>query len=115
MTSSHTSVVSANGPTYNTLNNSQSISSTPRATPPPRKGSRISSNMSNAARGSFGGYDGQNENGSMMSYQEDYKPQIYRVRRLILTPRMHTYSQHLIRRFILMCLFMKWKSMGSQL
>lgn len=39
-------------------------------------------NMSNGAlRGSFGGYDGQNDYGSNMSYQDEYKPQIYRVRR----------------------------------
>ncbi|KAJ5524833.1 hypothetical protein N7494_011483 [Penicillium frequentans] len=36
-------------------------------------------NMSNgASRGSYGGYDGINDNGSMMSYQEEYTPQIYR-------------------------------------
>lgn len=34
-----------------------------------------------ASRGSFNGtYDGGNDYGSMMSYQEDLKPQIYRVR-----------------------------------
>ncbi|KAJ5263589.1 Glycoside hydrolase superfamily [Penicillium angulare] len=75
-----TGFVSANGPIYNNLNNSRrSISSTLRATPPPPKGSQMASfNMSNGARGSFGGYDGTTENGSMMSYQEEYKPQIYR-------------------------------------
>lgn len=34
------------------------------------------------ARTSFGGYDGANDYGSVMSYQEEYKPQIYRVRGL---------------------------------
>ncbi|KAJ5974314.1 hypothetical protein N7481_011524 [Penicillium waksmanii] len=35
--------------------------------------------MSNGvSRGSFGGYDGQNNYGSNVSYQEEYKPQIYR-------------------------------------
>lgn len=68
--------------TYNILNNSQSLSSTPRATPPPPKGSQAASfGMSNGVpRGSFGGYDGANEYRSNMSYQDDDKPQIYRVR-----------------------------------
>jgi hypothetical protein len=34
-----------------------------------------------ASRGSFNGnYDGGNDYGSMMPYQEEFKPQIYRVR-----------------------------------
>ncbi|KAJ5649986.1 uncharacterized protein N7484_003709 [Penicillium longicatenatum] len=80
MSLSQSSVGSMNGPTYNILNKSQSLSSTPRATPPPPRGSQMSSfNMSNgASRGSYGGYDGKNDNGSMMSYQEEYAPQIYR-------------------------------------
>ncbi|KAJ5176569.1 uncharacterized protein N7482_002446 [Penicillium canariense] len=81
MSYSQNSTGSANGLVYNILNNSQSLSSTPRATPPPPKGSQMSSfGVSNgASRGSFNGnYDGGNDYGSMMSYQEDYKPQIYR-------------------------------------
>ena len=37
-------------------------------------------NHGSMQRGSFGGYDAPNGYGTMMSYQEDYKPQIYRVR-----------------------------------
>lgn len=68
------------------VNASQSVASTPRATPP--KGSQKSSmsfsfqnGMSHHsnARGSFGRYDEPNGYGHTMSYQEDYKPQIYRV------------------------------------
>lgn len=44
--------------------------------------------MSNGmSRGSFGGYDGSNEYGSTMSQQDDYKPQIYRVRHFIQKPQ----------------------------
>ncbi|KAJ5576075.1 hypothetical protein N7535_003001 [Penicillium sp. DV-2018c] len=68
-----------NGMAYNTLNASQSLSSTPRATPPPPKGSQMSSfGYTDGPQRSFGGYDGANDNGSVMSYQEEYKPQIYR-------------------------------------
>jgi len=50
-------------------------------------------NMSNGAlRGSFGGYDGQNDYGSNMSYQDEYKPQIYRVRLSI------NYNAHVLLR-----------------
>lgn len=52
-------------------------------------------NMSNgASRGSYGGYDGKNDNGSMMSYQEEYAPQIYRVRSptSTLSQGLHTYN-----------------------
>lgn len=38
---------------------------------------------------SFSGYDGSNDYGSVMSYQEEYKPQIYRVRGLYLPPTEH--------------------------
>ncbi|KAJ5689605.1 hypothetical protein N7462_003997 [Penicillium macrosclerotiorum] len=77
MSYSQSSTGSVNGLAYNILNASQSLSSTPRATPPPPKGSQMSSfGMSNgASRGSFNGYDGSNDYGSAISYQE---PQIYR-------------------------------------
>lgn len=36
-----------------------------------------------ASRGSFNSnYDGGNDYGSMMTYQEEFKPQIYRVRHI---------------------------------
>jgi hypothetical protein len=84
MSYSQSSTGSANGMAYNLLNASQSLSSTPRATPPPPKGSQMSSfgYPSGAPRNSFNGYDGSNDYGSVMSYQEEYKPQIYRVRGL---------------------------------
>jgi hypothetical protein len=75
------STVSANGLAF--LNASQSLSSTPGATPPPPKGSQMSSfGMSNGmSRSSFGGYDGGNDYGSQGPYQnQSDKPQIYRVR-----------------------------------
>ncbi|KAJ5099357.1 hypothetical protein N7532_006358 [Penicillium argentinense] len=80
MSYSQSSTGSTNGLNYNTLKTAQSLNSTPRATPPTSKGPQISSfNMSNgASRGSFAGYEGSNEYGSNMSYQEEYAPQIYR-------------------------------------
>lgn len=78
----------SNGMAYSMLNASmnasQSLSSTPRATPPP-KGSQMSySGYPNglARTSSFGGYGASNGYGSM-SYQEEHKPQIYRVRGLL--------------------------------
>ncbi|KAJ6021431.1 hypothetical protein N7540_006935, partial [Penicillium herquei] len=50
----------------------------PHATTSPTPSPPISFNMSNGARGSFGGYDQSHDYGSTMSYQEEYKPQIYR-------------------------------------
>lgn len=68
------------------FNASQSVASTPGATPP--RGSQ-QSNMSfsftngmghnSRSRGSFGGYDDTNTYGAMAPYQEEYQPQIYRV------------------------------------
>ncbi|KAJ6035030.1 hypothetical protein N7460_009205 [Penicillium canescens] len=80
MSYSQGSTGSANGMAYNILNASQSLSSTPRATPPPPKGSQMSSfgYANGLPRNSFNGYDGSNDYGSVMSYQEEYKPQIYR-------------------------------------
>ncbi|CAG8211831.1 unnamed protein product [Penicillium salamii] len=72
-----------NGMAYNMLNASmnasQSLSSTPRATPPPRGSHMSFSGYPNGLprTSSFGGYGGSNDNGSM-SYQEAHKPQIYR-------------------------------------
>ncbi|KAJ9299503.1 hypothetical protein DTO217A2_8168 [Paecilomyces variotii] len=67
------------------FNASQSVASTPGATPP--RGSQ-QSNMSfsftngmghnSRSRGSFGGYDDTNTYGAMAPYQEEYQPQIYR-------------------------------------
>jgi hypothetical protein len=54
----------------------------------------MSFNMSNGvSRGSFRGYDSQNDYGSNMSYQEEYKPQIYRVRRFDQLFSSHVPSQ----------------------
>ncbi|KAF7713209.1 APSES transcription factor MbpA-like protein [Penicillium ucsense] len=81
MTSAKSGVGSANTLPYNKSHNSQSFSSTPRATPPPRGSEMSSFGISNgaASRGSFNAnYDGANDYGSMMSYQEDQGPQIYR-------------------------------------
>lgn len=81
MSYSQNSTGSANGLAF--LNTSQSLSSTPGATPPPPKGSQMSSfGMSNGmSRSSFGGYDGGNDYGSTGQYQnQSEKPQIYRVR-----------------------------------
>ncbi|KAJ5728221.1 hypothetical protein N7493_004551, partial [Penicillium malachiteum] len=50
----------------------------PHATTSPTPSPPMSFNMSNSARGSFGGYDQSQDYGSTMSYQEEYKPQIYR-------------------------------------
>ena len=70
-------------------------------------------NMSNGTlRGSFGGYDGQNDYGSNMSYQDEYKPQIYRVRRFDQIQCICAISLTLIhdtRRFTPMSPFMNWK------
>jgi hypothetical protein len=78
----------SNGMAYNMLNASQSLSSTPRATPPP-KGPQMSSfgYPNGLPRSSFGGYDGANDYGSVVSYQDEYKPQIYRVRCLYPHPQ----------------------------
>jgi hypothetical protein len=68
------------------FNASQSVASTPAATPP--RGSQqsgMSYSFTNGVphnampRSGFGGYDESNGYGAMMPYQEEYKPQIYRV------------------------------------
>lgn len=81
MSYSQDSTGSANGLAYNIFNATQSISSTPRATPPPPKTQMSNSfSMPNGiSRGSFSGYDGTNDYGSVASQQDEYKPQIYRV------------------------------------
>lgn len=64
---------------------------------------------SNGISRSFGGYDGTNEYGSVMSYQEEYKPQIYRVRGLYPHPQSMPLTRLKNRLSILMLLSMKWK------
>lgn len=86
----------SNGMAYNMLNASQSLSSTPRATPPPPKGGSQASSFgipNGLPRGSFGGYDGSN----------DYdKPQIYRVS---FVPRLMFALVLTVTLFFLGCLF----------
>lgn len=62
-------------------------------------------------RTSFGGYDGGNDYGSVMSYQEEYKPQIYRVRGLYPHPQSMRLTRLKNRLSTLMSLSMKWKLM----
>lgn len=84
MSYSQNSIGSANGLSHmGSFNASQSVSSTPVPTPPGRNSqqSGMPYNFTNGVSqsSSFGGYDGTNGYGVMMPYQEDYKPQIYRV------------------------------------
>ncbi|OJJ41857.1 hypothetical protein ASPWEDRAFT_288598 [Aspergillus wentii DTO 134E9] len=86
---SQSSMGSGNGLQYSqsqmgSFNASQSVASTPRATPPP-KGSQQSTmsfnypnGMPNMARNSFSGMEESNGYGPMMTYHEEFKPQIYR-------------------------------------
>ncbi|KAI2847695.1 hypothetical protein CBS147343_2624 [Aspergillus niger] len=78
---------SANGMVFSqsqmgSFNASQSVSSTPRATPPP-KGSQqsmsfgYSNGLPHGPRSSFAGFEDMNGYGTMM-YHEEFKPQIYR-------------------------------------
>ncbi|KAF9895028.1 hypothetical protein FE257_004656 [Aspergillus nanangensis] len=89
MSYSQSSMGSANGMSFSqsqmgSFNASQSVSSTPRATPPPKgsQQSAMSFTYSNGAhhgsRGSFGGFEDMNGYGAMVSYQDEYRPQIYR-------------------------------------
>ena len=75
------------------FNASQSVASTPRATPPPPKGSQQSTmsfsypnGMPAGSRSSYGGFDEPSGYGPVMSVHEGFKPQIYRVRKL---PKAH--------------------------
>ncbi|KAL5356771.1 apses transcription factor [Aspergillus floccosus] len=89
MSYSQSSIGSTNGMAFSqsqmgSFNASQSVASTPRATPPPKgsQQSAMSFNYSNglqhSSRGSFGGFEDMNGYGTMVPYQEDFKPQIYR-------------------------------------
>ncbi|KAI9372636.1 apses transcription factor [Aspergillus egyptiacus] len=88
MSFSQGSVGSANGMSFSqsqmgSFNASQSVASTPRATPPP-KGSQhsamsfnYSNGLPNGTRASFNGFEDMNGYGTMI-YHEEFKPQIYR-------------------------------------
>lgn len=86
---SHSSVASSNGMAFSqsqlgSFNASQSVASTPRATPPPKGSSQppasfnYSKNPPHGSR-SFGGYDEMTNYGAMIQYHDEFKPQIYRV------------------------------------
>ena len=90
MSYSQSSIGSTNGLAFSqsqmgSFNTSQSVASTPRATPPP-KGSQ-QSNMSfnypnglpSVSRSSFGGFEEPNGYGQIMPLNDEFKPQIYRV------------------------------------
>ncbi|KAL4892451.1 apses transcription factor [Aspergillus ambiguus] len=89
MSYSQSSIGSTNGMAFSqsqmgSFNASQSVASTPRATPPP-KGSQqsamsfnYSNGMHHGPRSSFGGFEDMNGYGTMVPYQEEFKPQIYR-------------------------------------
>lgn len=90
MSYSQNSIGSANGLSLSqshmgSFNASQSVSSTPAPTPPGRSSQQsMSYSFTNGAsqpsmQSNLGGYDGANGYGVMMPYQEEYKPQIYRV------------------------------------
>ena len=90
MSYSQSSIGSTNGLTFSqsqmgSFNASQSVASTPRATPPPKvsQQSSMSFNYSNglpsASRSSFGGFDEPNGYGQIMPFNDEFKPQIYRV------------------------------------
>ncbi|OJJ72352.1 hypothetical protein ASPBRDRAFT_124725 [Aspergillus brasiliensis CBS 101740] len=88
MSYSQSSMSSANGMVFSqsqmgSFNASQSVSSTPRATPPP-KGSQqstmsfgYSNGLPHGPRSSFAGFEDMNGYGTIM-YHEEFKPQIYR-------------------------------------
>ncbi|KEY75531.1 transcription factor APSES MbpA [Aspergillus fumigatus] len=88
MSYSQSSLGSANGIAFSqsqmgSFNASQSVASTPRATPPPKSSQQSMSfsypnSLPGGARGSFGGLDDTNGYGSMVQYQEEYRPQIYK-------------------------------------
>lgn len=92
MSFSQSSIGSANTLNFShsqmgSFNASQSVASTPRATPPPPpKGSQQSA-MSfgypngggGGSRSGYGGLEDQNGYGAVMSVHDGFKPQIYRV------------------------------------
>ncbi|KAL4784052.1 hypothetical protein BJX76DRAFT_348083 [Aspergillus varians] len=88
MSYSQGSIGSANGISFSqsqlgSFNASQSVTSTPRATPPPKSSqqSAMSFNypngLPNGTRASFNGFEDMNGYGTMI-YHEEFKPQIYR-------------------------------------
>ncbi|KAL4792839.1 hypothetical protein BDV19DRAFT_367853 [Aspergillus venezuelensis] len=88
MSYSQGSMGSANGMSFSqsqlgSFNASQSVASTPRATPPPKNSqqSAMSFNyvngLPNGTRASFNGFEDINGYGTM-NYHEEFKPQIYR-------------------------------------
>lgn len=93
MSFSQSSIGSANTMNFShsqmgSFNASQSVASTPRATPPPPKGSQQSTmsfsypngGVPAGSRSGYGGFEEQNGYGPVMSVHEGFKPQIYRVR-----------------------------------
>jgi hypothetical protein len=91
MSYSQTSIGSANGLPMSqshmgSFNHSQSVASTPTPTPPTRgsQQSAMSYSFTNGVphpsmSNGFSGYERSNGYGTMAPYQEEYKPQIYRV------------------------------------
>ncbi|PKY05013.1 hypothetical protein P168DRAFT_304105 [Aspergillus campestris IBT 28561] len=90
MSYSQSSVGSANGMSFSqsqmgSFNASQSVASTPGATPPPPKMSQQSAmsfsypnGMPHGSRGSMGGFEEVNGYGTMIPYPDEFRPQIYR-------------------------------------
>lgn len=91
MSYSQSSVGSANGMSFSqsqmgSFNASQSVASTPGATPPPPKMSQQSAmsftypnGMPHGSRGGMGGFEEVNGYGTMIPYPDEFRPQIYRV------------------------------------
>ncbi|KAL4992739.1 hypothetical protein BDW68DRAFT_172765 [Aspergillus falconensis] len=87
MSYSQGSIGSANGISFSqsqmgSFNPSQSVASTPRATPPPKSSQQsamfnYSNGLPNGTRASFSGFEDMNGYGAML-YHEEFKPQIYR-------------------------------------
>jgi hypothetical protein len=125
MSYSQSSIGSTNGMAFSqsqmgSFNASQSVASTPRATPPPKgsQQSAMSFNYTNglhhSSRGSFGGFEDMNGYGTMVPYKEDFKPQIYRVRHPFLAASANPLIQFLHRPFTRTCQSTRWRSMESQ-
>ncbi|KAH8423677.1 putative APSES transcription factor (MbpA) [Aspergillus melleus] len=87
---SQSSVASSNGMAFSqsqlgSFNASQSVASTPRATPPPKGSSQqppasfnYSKNPTHGPRASFGGFEEITNYGALIQYHDEFKPQIYR-------------------------------------
>ena len=89
MSYSQGSIGSGNGMSFSqsqlgSFNASQSVASTPRATPPPKSSQQSAMSFNypngipNGTRASFNGFEDMNGYGTIM-YHEEFKPQIYRV------------------------------------